>query len=86
MLMQEIDQWKNENNLFGCELGEEHFYMFFQDKRGNYDAFQTAAYLAQQVYELQVCIEGLLEDMEYLNGQKNQKTQKEDRSRYGCTC
>ena len=86
MLMQEVDTWKCQTDLFGCELDEEHFYMFFKDTKGAYDAFQTAAYLALQIYNLQVCLEGILEDMDYLNGQKDKKIKKENRRGNGCAC
>jgi hypothetical protein len=85
MLMQEIEEWKNYNSMFGCELDDEHFEMFFDDVKPNWPEW-IHSYLAKQIYELQLCVEGLIEDIEELNGQKNQKIEKEDRPRYGCAC
>lgn len=86
MLIQELERWKCETGQFGCELDEEYVTMFLEEKKGTYDWRKMAAYLALQLFELQVCMEGLIEDVEYLNGQENQKTQKENRQGYGCSC
>lgn len=74
MLMQELDTWKCKKDLFGCEIDEDLFGIFVQEYFCGKSWCEMFAILAYQIYELQVCIEGLLEDMDDLNGQKNKKT------------
>ena len=73
MLMEALDKWKCDKNMFGCEIDEDLFGIFVQEYFVGKSWVEMFAALAYQTYELQVCMEGLLEDVELLNGQVNQK-------------
>jgi hypothetical protein len=62
MLMQELDEWKIENDLVGCEIDETLFNSFMKDTHLENSLRDVISCLAYQIYELQVCVEGMLED------------------------
>lgn len=78
MLMEEVNKWKSRTSQIGCEVDESEMEMFFQETKSDYDLWQAVSYLSLQIYQLQVCMEGLLEDMEFLNGQKNKEVKEKN--------
>ena len=64
MLMEKLNAWKMVNNQFGCEVDENLFSMFFQENEFGKTFFENICDLAYEVYQLQICMEGLLEDQD----------------------
>lgn len=66
MMMQEYQAWLKSDNK--SELGDEdspdNFSIFYQHNRVGKGFMEMLSDLAYQVYELQVIVEGLLEDLE----------------------
>lgn len=68
MLMERLEKWKCDKGMFGCEVDEDIFGIFVQESFVGKSWVEMFAALAYEVYELQVCMEGLIEDMENGNG------------------
>jgi hypothetical protein len=64
MLMEELNSWKIKNNMFGCEVDEDCFSIFYQEQSCGKTFFEMLYLLAYQIYQLQECVEGLLEDQD----------------------
>lgn len=73
MLLQDFQDWLDENGACTCHLEEsEHTALFneFLDATSLHPekkVLDTIKMLAKEIYEIQLCVEGLMEDMEQLN-------------------
>jgi len=66
MLMDEFNNWRldpNNKSSLGDEDSEENFFIFYRHYCRSQGIYGMLSILAHQVYELQVCIEGLIEDI-----------------------
>jgi hypothetical protein len=63
-----FEEWKIKNNVPDCEVDEDIFNSFFQDmnEREENTVIEILSYLAYQLYELQICIEGVILEQEDL--------------------
>lgn len=69
MISEHLDNWKNENNMFGCEIDERIFRVFFDDMLEKGSTLRDiVSMLAYAMYEQEICMEGLIEDVESING------------------
>lgn len=64
MLMEKLNRWKCEQGIFGCEMDQNLFGHFVQETFACQSWLEMFATLAYEIYELQVCVEGLIEDQE----------------------
>lgn len=68
MLMDEFKKWRinpdNKSSL-GDQDSQENFDIFCQYYTQQHTFFDMFTNLAYQIYELQVCVEGLLEDQQF---------------------
>lgn len=67
MLMDEFKKWRYlPDNLssLGTEDSEDNFGIFYQYYTQQQSFFDMLTKLAHQIYELQVCVEGLIQDQE----------------------
>ena len=66
MLMESLEKWRKsrEPMLFRSDIDEDSFSIFFQEHSAGKTFMQMLNDLAMDVYELQVCVDGLLEDLE----------------------
>ena len=66
MLFEEFSKWRFEvkNPYFACDGNDEDaFYQFFNERSEKFDSLaDIITDLAYQIYELQTCMEGMLED------------------------
>lgn len=70
MFMDQFEKWdKVDGSKHDYEM-EDRFSIFYQQQMAGKSFFEMLYELAYQMYEMQVCIEGLLEDQD---GQENQK-------------
>lgn len=79
MITERLNDWKIKTNMVGCEIDEDNFSIFFQDTALGKSILEMMSSLAYSLYEAEVCIEGLIEDMEELSGQKDKKAKKANR-------
>lgn len=72
MLMQEFDDWRNKpgnEELMQQPITEDTFRKFFMNWRPPRESFMDGlAGLAYELYEVQICLEALLEDIENTYG------------------
>lgn len=64
MLMDEFFKWKKYSAIDCKHSEEELFSLFFQEHEAGHTFFQMICNLAYEIMELQVCVEGLIEDSE----------------------
>jgi hypothetical protein len=64
MLMDALTKWKCKKDMFGCEIDEDLFSIFYQEYSCGKSFCEMFCDLAYQIYELQVCVDGLLEDLD----------------------
>lgn len=67
MMLEAYQKWlkdPNNNSSLGSEDSADNFSIFYQHHCVGKGWFEMLADLAYQVYELQVCIDGILEDLE----------------------
>lgn len=64
MLMNEYDEWRSEQSADLQEIDEDNFSIFFQQRSFGKTFVEMMALLAYEIYELQVCMEGVVEDMD----------------------
>jgi hypothetical protein len=62
MFMQEFEKWRLNHSVFEDEIDQDVFEEFFQDYFCGQSIMEVLAELAFQIYEAQICIEGLLEE------------------------
>jgi hypothetical protein len=74
MIKEKLDEWKVKHDMFGNEIDEETIGPFLEESYAR--PFECFCALAYAIYELEICLEGLLEDMEIVNGQVDQERQK----------
>ena len=66
-MMEAFEEWRKQpdnHSPYGDEDSEENFSIFYQHLCFGKGFVAMLADLAYQVYELQVCMEGVIEDME----------------------
>lgn len=66
MLMDSFNKWrldKNNGSALGAEESEDNFSIFYQQDRFTKTPYEIQCDLAYQIYQLQVCVEGLIEEM-----------------------
>ena len=71
MFTERLNEWKIKNNTIGCEVDEDIFSIFYQESNVGKGFMQMLCDLAYAIYQHEVCIEGLIEDMEYIDGEKS---------------
>lgn len=66
MLMEDIEKWRKKQAppMFKSDIDEDIFSVFFQEHSVGKGFMQMISELAYEIYELQVCVDGLLEDNE----------------------
>jgi hypothetical protein len=79
MITELLEKWKIKNKMIGCEMDEVIFFGFFREIFGDKSLMEITCDLAYAIHELEVCIDGLLEDMEDMSGQENQTSQEKNR-------
>lgn len=65
MLMQKFHEWRtapNNRSHLGSEISRDNFSIFYQEYSAGKNFFEMQEDLAHQIYELQECVEGLIED------------------------
>ena len=62
MLMQKFEEWKIAKDLIGCEIDEDLFSVFYQEISAGKTFMEMLCLLAYQMYEVQICMEGLIEE------------------------
>jgi hypothetical protein len=77
MLMQEFEEWREENEIQYEILSKDPsqkeynlFSIFYQNRSFGENFSEMCMNLAFDIYNLQVCVEGLIEDMEELESEK----------------
>lgn len=84
MFLEQVEKWKCKTGIFGCEMDEDYFDVFYQENSIGKNFMSLLAELGYQIYELQICIEGLIEDIGY--GQEDKKIEEDVRQRHGIPC
>lgn len=69
MLLHQLEKWKNKKQMLDYQIDQDIFASFYEEVTNGSDLFEMITTLAYQIYEMQVCMEGILEDLEV--GQKN---------------
>jgi hypothetical protein len=65
--MEEFKKWRYDPGNLSClgdEDSEDNFGIFYQYYTQQQSFFEMLAKLAHQIYELQVCMEGIIQDQE----------------------
>ena len=66
MLMEDFNAWiYKKNHPFLSDNIKDNFEIFYQENQFGKTFFDMLAELAYQIYEMQECIEGIIEDMDY---------------------
>jgi hypothetical protein len=73
MITEHLDLWKVKNDMVGCEIDEDTFATFFHEVFSAKRFMDAMCDLGYAIYELEICIDGIIEDMEALDGQSNKK-------------
>lgn len=73
MITDQLDAWKVKKEMFGCEIDEDLFSIFFQEQYIGKSFMEIMCDLAYAIHELEVCVDGLIEDVELVNGQIDKK-------------
>ena len=84
MILEQVQKWKMEKGLFGCEIDESYFYVFFMEIFQKKPLLKHLADFAYEIYQIQVCLEGIIEDLDY--GQEDQETEEDIGQRNECPC
>jgi hypothetical protein len=65
--MEDFHKWLLEDNksCLGSEVSKDNFSIFYQNHTFGQNFAEMLHNLAYQVYELQVCMEGMIEDHEF---------------------
>lgn len=66
MLIEAVEKWRKKQTppMFKSDIDEDIFSIFFQEHCVGKSFMIMLTELAYEVYELQVCVDGLLEDNE----------------------
>lgn len=65
MLLEDLHDWMKYKGFHNCDVDERLMDHFLIEQSTDFTPKEMLNYLFLQVYNLQVCTEGLIEDMEF---------------------